>query len=175
MVENKKIADSVKEETKKIEPKKIITDGSEFEALKKEIEELKKELDKKNDISSVLSDIEIITDDEDAKYKHESKMVSGIFRYYEIRGGLLKFTYRKYKKDGPIQSYEFKDGEEYTIPLHLALHLNSSGWYAVHVESIDANGMPTERVGSKIHRYGFQSKEFIEGLEPPREIVEEAI
>jgi len=165
----------IEEEAVKPVIEEVSSFRAENEKLKAEIAAMKKELEENNKpVRSIHDKIEIIGEDEDEQYKEESRMVPGIFRYYEIEGGILKFSYRKYKRDG-IKNYEFKDGERYTIPLHVAKHLNNTGWYAVHVNATDKEGNQTERIGSKIHRYGFNSLEFIEGLEQPSRVVEQAV
>lgn len=96
--------------------------------------------------------------------------VTGIFRFYEVPGGGISFNFREFKED-PIERYDLIDGETYTIPLGVARHLNNNGWYPEHeyvnVESTTSHsGLAAKntqiRISKKIHRYGFQSLEFID-------------
>jgi hypothetical protein len=87
--------------------------------------------------------------------------VKGIFKFYEVPGGALKFPFRAYKED-PVEFYELTDGQVYTIPLGVARHLNKSGWYPIHAYEQDETGKPVARVGQKVRRYGFQSLEFVD-------------
>jgi len=91
----------------------------------------------------------------------ESKVVRGKFKFDEVPGGSLTFSYRKYKKDG-IKSYTFVDGNIYEIPLGVAKHLNQNGKYPVHSLTTDANGKKVEGVGKYVHRFGFHSLDFID-------------
>lgn len=91
----------------------------------------------------------------------DRQMVKGIFKNYETPGGSLKFVFRKHKGDD-IQSYNFVDGQIYTIPLGVAKHLNTNCNYAVHKYAVDEAGSPTMRIGQRIHRFGFQSLEFMD-------------
>jgi len=91
----------------------------------------------------------------------DREKVKGVFRFYEVPNGELKFTYRKYKGD-PIERFALKDGEICSIPLGVAKHLNKSGKYPVHAHAVDANGKPTYKLGKTVRRYGFQSLEFID-------------
>lgn len=86
--------------------------------------------------------------------------VRGIFRFHEIRGGDLSFSFRKYKGD-PIDTYTLKDGEMYTLPLGVAVHLKESGWYPVHRHSVDENGVASKIIGQRVKRYTFEPVDFI--------------
>lgn len=101
----------------------------------------------------------------------DREMVKGMFKFYEIPGGNLSFVYRKYTED-PVEKFSLNDGEVYTLPLGVAKHLNSSGWYPKHQYKNTEKGYQV-RIGEKIHRYGFQSLDFVdmEELYPQREIV----
>ncbi len=91
----------------------------------------------------------------------DREMVKGIFKFYEVPGGSLNFVYRKYKGDD-INRYDLVDGGIYTVPLGVAKHLNSNGWYPVHAFSQNENGGPVQKIGTKVRRFGFQSLEFID-------------
>lgn len=91
----------------------------------------------------------------------DREQVKGIFKFYEVPGGSLSFFFRKYKEDN-VERYDFIDGMVYSVPLGVAKHLNTSGWYPVHAFEQDEQGRPVQMVGKKIRRYGFQSLEFVD-------------
>lgn len=91
----------------------------------------------------------------------DREMVKGIFKFYEVPGGCMKFSYRAYKED-PVEDYEFYDGQMYTIPRGVARHLNKDGWYPIHAYSMDSAGGPSVKIGQKVHRFGFHSVEFMD-------------
>lgn len=97
--------------------------------------------------------------------------VKGMFKFYEVPGGQLSFVFRKYKED-PIERFDLWDGQVYTLPLGVAKHLNTSGWYPVHAHMVDDSGRPMMRIGQKVHRYGFQSLEFMDVEEVPTQVSE---
>lgn len=90
----------------------------------------------------------------------EAEMVRGIFRFYEVPGGQMEFVYRKFK--GPIEKYTMVDGQVYSIPLGVAKHLEKNVSYPIHSYMQDESGKPTQRIGQKVKRCGFQSLEFID-------------
>lgn len=105
--------------------------------------------------------------------------VKGIFKYYEVPGGSMSFVYKKYKED-PIERYDMIDGQIYTIPLGVAKHLNTNGWYPEY-EYMEGEGMhkisgnfgnKVMQIHKKKRRFGFQSLEFvdIEELSQPKEV-----
>ena len=57
------------------------------------------------------------------KRDEDSKIVTGMFKNLECKGGELKLTYRTYKED-PYRTYTFEDGQTYSIPIGLAKHIN---------------------------------------------------
>lgn len=94
------------------------------------------------------------------KWKEESKLVKGIFRCHEPRGGSVTFSFRKYKWDA-VKTYTMVDGEEYEIPLSVARHLNNNCNYFEHTHILDSHGKPiVDRVGKKVSRMNFDSKDF---------------
>ena len=101
------------------------------------------------------------TSDEEMREAREKdhKMVEGIFRSYEPRGGSVTFSFKKYKGD-EVLKYTLTDGEIYTIPLMVAKHLNQDCYYPVHSHVLDANGNPSVEVGKKVQRCSFDSLEF---------------
>ena len=112
---------------------------------------------------------QIKTDDKltKAKLEHDrardNEKVRGMFKFYEVNGGTLSFVYRAYKNDR-IEKYTLVDGQVYEIPLGVAKHLNKNGWYPVHSYKKEESGMKV-RVGEKVHRFGFQSLDFIDSSE----------
>jgi hypothetical protein len=116
-----------------------------------------------------------------AKMAKDHEMVKGIFKFYEVPGGVLSFVFKKYKGD-QVEKYDMVDGQIYTVPLCVAKHLNTNGWYPVHVHTQDSEGKPTIGLGTKKHRFGFQSLEFVDlsdsdkvatmGVSPVMEIFE---
>lgn len=94
------------------------------------------------------------------KWKEESKMVKGIFRCHEPRGGSVTFSFKAYKWD-PVKTYTMVDGQEYEIPLAVARHLNKNCNYPVHQYILDSLGHPImDTNGKKISRMNFESLEF---------------
>jgi len=91
----------------------------------------------------------------------DREIVKGIFKFYEVPGGTMSFVFKKYKED-PLERYDFVDGQIYSIPLGVAKHLNKNGWYPEHAFKMNEEGKPAKVIGQKIHRFGFQSLEFID-------------
>jgi hypothetical protein len=92
----------------------------------------------------------------------DKELVKGIFHFYEVPGGILEFSYKKYKGDA-VEQWTFKDGEMRQIPLGIAKHLNSSGKYPEYEHSTGPDGkqVGTTRIGRMVSRYGFESLEFL--------------
>jgi len=101
-----------------------------------------------------------ITDEEMRRDREKDhKIVKGIFRCYEPRGGSLTFSFKKYKGDDVLK-YTLVDGEICEIPLMIAKHLNQNCCYPRHSHVLDADGKPSVDVGKKIQRCSFESLEF---------------
>lgn len=102
-----------------------------------------------------------------AAIEKDAEKVKGIFRFYELPGGILEFCYRKYK-DEPLREFkcalgtELRDGQMYELPRGVARHLNSSGRYPEYEYIKDATGKDIMRIKRMVARYGFESTEFIE-------------
>jgi len=106
-----------------------------------------------------------ITPDEMRKFQEKDhRMVKGIFRCYEPRGGSFTFSFKKYKGD-QLLKYTMVDGETYDVPLMVAKHLNQNCWYPKHSYVMDANGLPTIDAGKQVKRCSFESLEFMEDVE----------
>lgn len=120
------------------------------------------------------------------KYERDRmrELVPGIFRFHEVPGGGISFNYKEFKED-PIEKYTMVDGEQYTVPLGVARHLNRNGWYpeygfvnvdgnaGVKAAAVDANNYQ-QRVVKKVRRYSFQSLQFIdiEEFAPDKQIIQ---
>ena len=92
--------------------------------------------------------------------KIDSRIVKGIFRYYEVPGGEMHFPYKAYRGD-PVVKYSLKDNHVYELPYGVAKHLNDNCWYPVHRYEVNEKGKATQLIGSKVNRTGFQSLEFM--------------
>ena len=95
----------------------------------------------------------------EAMRKKDNKMVKGVFRCFEPRGGNMTFSFKKYAGDD-VQQYNMTDGDTYDIPLMVAKHLNNNCWYPKHTHVLDCNGKASVEVGRKVHRCTFESLEF---------------
>lgn len=91
----------------------------------------------------------------------DREIVKGMFKFYEVPGGVMSFVYRAYKQD-KTERYDLVDGEIYSIPLGVARHLNKNGWYPIHAYAMNEVGVPTMKLGQKKRRFGFQSLEFVD-------------
>lgn len=97
----------------------------------------------------------------------DREKVKGIFRFHEVPGGRLQFSYKAYKGD-QVEKYDLVDGMIYNLPLGVAKHLNKNLWYPIHAYHMNEQGMPSMFVNKKVRRCSFQSLEFvdIEDLSP---------
>lgn len=101
-----------------------------------------------------------ITDEEGRQMREKDhRIVKGIFRCYEPRGGSMTFSFKKHKGD-EVLKYTMVDGDIYEIPLMVAKHLNQNCYYPRHSHVLDANGHPSIEVGKKVQRCSFESLEF---------------
>jgi hypothetical protein len=91
----------------------------------------------------------------------DRQMVKGVFKYYEVPGGMVGFCFKKYAED-PLEKYELYDNQVYTIPLGVAKHLNNNTWYPIHEYGKNEDNTPMQRIGQKIRRMAFQSLEFMD-------------
>lgn len=99
----------------------------------------------------------------DLKYMRDKdrEMVRGIFRFFEVPGGNMSFSFRKYKED-EIETYSLDDGNIYTIPRGVAHHLSNNCWYPEHAYKVDDNGKPTFQVTKKKRRCSFEPLDFMD-------------
>jgi len=91
----------------------------------------------------------------------DRELVKGVFKYYEVPGGVMEFCFKKYKGD-PLEKYELHDNKVYTIPLGVAKHINNNTWYPIHQYTKNEDGSPAQTIGQKIRRMAFQSLEFMD-------------
>lgn len=114
---------------------------------------------------------ETVTKDLNYNRDKDREKVRGLFKFYEVPGGTLSFVYKAYKGD-KAEKYTMEDNKVYEVPLGVAKHLNKNGWYPVHQHQRTENGTAV-RVGQKVHRFGFQSLDFVDLEEhnPSREIL----
>jgi hypothetical protein len=89
--------------------------------------------------------------------KEESRLVKGIFQDNEIKGGTVRFCFKKFKGD-PVKEYVLTDGQEYEIPLSVAKHLNSGCAYEQHSYLLGPDGKHIKNP-KKVHRFAFKSLE----------------
>jgi len=94
------------------------------------------------------------------QWEEESKMVTGIFRCHQPKGGGVKFPFYKYPWD-ELKWYEMVDGCIYTVPLSVARHLRNNCAFEVHATAVDPEtGQPLVTVGRREDRMSFESNEF---------------
>ena len=86
----------------------------------------------------------------------DNELVRGRFKYDEVPGGSITFSFGKYKGD-PIIDYTVIDGQVRTVPRSVAKHLATSGSYPVHEYQTDSNGKRIARVSRRVNRYSFTS------------------
>ena len=93
--------------------------------------------------------------------KEEEQPVTGVFRSIENKGDDVTFPYRRF--EGPIDVYHFKDGQEATIPLGVARHINNDCKYPVYDHLLDSKGnkLVQTAIGGWRQRFQFISKDFM--------------
>jgi hypothetical protein len=101
---------------------------------------------------------ELMDDRLERQRKEESRIVKGIFQDNDLRGGHIRFFFKKFKGD-EIKEYIMEDGKEYEVPLAVAKHLNSGCAYETHSRILGPDGMPTKNI-KKNHRFAFKQSEF---------------
>jgi|GEM_PF-2142456 len=138
--------------------------------LKKEVLEESTEIEKEKDmIGEVISSAGVKTarkrssaEEIEKMRKDDNKLVKGIFRCHEPKGGSVTLVWREYKGD-PIRRYTLVDGEQYEIPKGLAKHLTKNCTYYEHMHILGADGKPlVNRQGKPVSRMTFESMEFYE-------------
>jgi hypothetical protein len=96
----------------------------------------------------------------------DRKMVKFKFIFHEIPGGCLEFNFRKHVGD-PIEKYSLRDGEVYTYPLGVYLHLNQNVSYPTFTYRQNEKGLPMMGIAENIRRCSAQSMEFLDIDEAP--------
>ena len=104
------------------------------------------------------------------KYIKDHQMVKGRFTFKEVPGGVLCFSFFKYKGDNVLR-YELKDGEIYTLPYMVAKHLAMNVYNEVYQNQVDKDGRPIQVATSKIHRTGFERLDFDDDSFIPSNII----
>ena len=89
------------------------------------------------------------------------EIVRGIFRFWEVPGGVLEFNFKGKFKGDQVEDWSFTDGEERRIPLKIAQHLNMSGKVPEHSHATGTDGRSVVKIGRVTSRYGFESLEFL--------------
>lgn len=118
---------------------------------------------------------EVVAPKKNLKYERDKarEMVKGIFKFYEVPGGSMSFSYREFKED-KVERYDMIDGEIYSIPLGVARHLNKNGWYPLYnfvpgensvqtgaaVQGFSGNNV--QKITQKVRRFAFNSLEFVD-------------
>ncbi len=108
-----------------------------------------------NLISNEITPAKIVVDKKKLQKDYDMTPVTGTFRFTEVPGGTLNFTFGKHK--GTNKDYSLVDGKVYTIPRCAAKHLKQTGRYPIHEYQTDINGVPIVRVGRMKIRYSFNS------------------
>lgn len=92
--------------------------------------------------------------------KDANKMVKGVFRCQEPRGGSVTLVWREFKGD-PMRRWTLNDGQEYEVPKGLAKHLNKNCCYHKHSHILGPDGNPlVDQKGKEVSRMNFESLEF---------------
>lgn len=99
----------------------------------------------------------------DLKYMRDKdrEMVRGMFRFFEVPGGSMQFSFKKYKQD-EVETFNLVDGEIYTIPRGVALHLSNNCWYPEHSYKQDEYGKPSMMISKRKRRCTFEPLDFME-------------
>lgn len=97
------------------------------------------------------------------------KLVRGRFKNFETPGMALEFSYGPEFKGDKTTKWKLKDGEIYSLPRGVVVHLNQNCWYPEyeHIpgqeflqgDSPD-NPFSNVRIGRKNHRFGFIPLDF---------------
>ena len=122
----------------------------------------------------------------EAQKERDHEMVTGIFKYIERKGGVLRFRFKKYPHDD-FQAYELWDGVKYSLPRMVVRHLNNNVHYLEYkrLQGLEGdmqqgalNGhMETNMAAKmtavqKVPRCEFRSLEFMDDDIEPSQLVE---
>jgi len=95
--------------------------------------------------------------------QEESRIIKGVFQDNELKGGTVKFPFKKYKGD-KIITYSLTDGCEYELPLAVVRHLNSGCAYTEDSYLnglVTSDGKPMKNPNpKKKHRFNFKIAEY---------------
>ncbi len=91
----------------------------------------------------------------------DREMVRGIFRFFEVPGGTMAFSFLKYKGD-EVENYSMNDGEIYTVPRGVAHHLSNNCWYPESQHKMDEFGRIVAQVNKKKRRCSFEPLDFLD-------------
>ncbi len=91
----------------------------------------------------------------------DRELVRGIFRFFEVPGGNMSFSFKKYKGD-EVESYSMNDGEIYTIPRGVAMHISNDCWYPESNHRMDEHGRIIAQVNKKKRRCSFEPLDFMD-------------
>jgi len=100
----------------------------------------------------------------EAQRQADRRKVKGIFRDLEVKGGVIKFAFKKWKGDD-IVPYELHDGQEYELPLGVVKHLNNLCHYedSFSKDLLSATGHPMKNPNpKKVSRFSFQATEYMQ-------------
>jgi hypothetical protein len=95
--------------------------------------------------------------------EHDREMLKGVFRDLEVKGGVVKFVYKKWPGDD-IKWYELHDGQEYELPRGVVKHLNNLHYVedSYCADVITPDGRPTKNANpKKVTRFSFLSSEYV--------------
>lgn len=104
--------------------------------------------------------------------EQELEMVDGTFFWHECPGGVLEFTFSKYKQV-PATRYKLQDGKFYRLPRMVVGHLNETTSYPVSAFISDKDGNPIISYAKRTKRTSFEP--FIAGYGEQPEVVESGI
>ncbi len=94
----------------------------------------------------------------------DSKLIKGVFQDNEIKGGTIRFPFKKWPGD-KIEIYQLTDGCEYELPLAVVKHLNSNCYYQEDAYAnglVTADGKPLKNTNpKKKHRFSFKTSEYM--------------
>lgn len=110
-------------------------------------------------IGSLINKTPVNTEAIEAMTPETDRMVSGVFRNVETPGQPAKICCRLYKGMRPFNQV-LEDGQNYTIPLSVARHINSNCCYPIHGYLLDDKGNQVKGIGRYVHRYQFVSQDF---------------
>ena|SRR3990167_409190 len=125
-----------------VQPKQPAVDWKkEYESLKRKLDVMKE--DKKADESAIYD-----------KQK-ETRIVKGVFRFFDNKGGVLKWADRFPWKGATIKRYEVRDNETVSLPFYVARRLMNKGKVPVFTVTRDSDRKPVQRIKEYRRRFEF--------------------